>query len=287
MGESRPFCQPRPGRLCSRRTGGNDVAGYILDQRWERESERLDALERCCDPLTVTQLERTGVAPGWRCLEVGAGHGSIARWLAAQVGVHGAVLAIDLDTTLLEPHRGPRLEVRRLDILSDPLPAEAFDLIHARHVLGHLSDRAGALHRLAGALRPRGWMVIEDFDYGWLELGEWPCAPADHGAMLARVWGAAIEAMRAGSYDGAWARRLPAAMRAAGLDAVAGEVRALVDDRAFADCMRLSVLRLREQVLAQGVPAAEIDRCSEVLIDPGTCVVAAPLVSVRGRRPPD
>jgi 2-polyprenyl-3-methyl-5-hydroxy-6-metoxy-1,4-benzoquinol methylase len=263
------------------------VAGYILDQTWEREAERLDALERSCDPLTVTQLERTGVGPGWRCLEVGAGHGSIARWLAAQVGVHGAVLAIDLDTTLLEPHRGPRLEVRRLDILSDPLPAGTFDLVHARHVLSHLPDRSGALHRLISALRPGGWMVIEDFDYGWLRLGDWPCAPADHGPMLARVWGAWIEAMRVGSYDGGWARRLPAAMRAAGLEAVAGEVRALVDDRAFADCMRLSVLRLRAQVVALGVPEAEIERCAELLEDPGTCVVAAPLVSVRGRRPPD
>lgn len=265
----------------------HDLAGYILDQTWERESERLDALERSCDPLTVIQLERTGLRPGWRCLEVGAGHGSIARWLSAQVGVHGAVLAVDLDTTLLEQHRGPRLEVRRLDILSDPLPDAAFDLVHARHVLGHLPDRGGALHRLASALRPGGWMVIEDYDFGWFLLGDWPCAPADHGPMLARVWGAAIEAMRTGHYDGSWARRLPAAMRATGLEAVAGEVRALVDDRAFADCMRLTVLRMRDQVVALGVPEAEVERCVEVLGDPATCVVAAPLVSVRGRRPPD
>jgi SAM-dependent methyltransferase len=263
------------------------VAGYILDQTWEREAERLDALERCCDPLTVTQLERTGVGPGWRCLEVGAGHGSIARWLAAQVGVHGAVLAIDLDTTLLEPHRGPRLEVRRLDILSDPLPEAAFDLVHARLVLGHLPDRGGALRRLVSALRPGAWMVIEEFDYGWVHLGDWPCAPADHGPMIAGVFGAWIEAMRAGNYDGGWARRLPAAMRAAGLDAVAGEARALVDDRAFADCMRLTLLRLRERITALGVPEAELERCMEILGDPAACIVAAPLISVRGRRPPD
>ena len=29
-----------------------------------------------CAAYTVTQLERTGVGPGWRCLEVGAGHGA-------------------------------------------------------------------------------------------------------------------------------------------------------------------------------------------------------------------
>ncbi|HEX6491897.1 MAG TPA: methyltransferase domain-containing protein [Candidatus Dormibacteraeota bacterium] len=263
------------------------MAGYILDQTWEREADRLGALEQCCDPLTVESLARTGVGSGWHCLEVGAGRGSIARWLAAHVGIRGAVLAVDLDTTLLEPHRGPRLEVRRLDVLSDPLPDGTFDLVHARHVLGHLPDQVGALRRLAAALRPGGWMVIEDFDFGWVELGDWPCDPPELGPLVARVWAGALEAMRAGSYDGGWARRLPSAVRAAGLEGVAGEVRALVDDRSFAECMRLTVLRLREQIVALGVAAGDLDSCAELLADSRTCLIGAPLVSVRGRRPPD
>ena len=46
----------------------------------------------------VTALHRLGLGPGWRCLEVGAGSGSVARWLAAKVGPEGSVLATDIDT---------------------------------------------------------------------------------------------------------------------------------------------------------------------------------------------
>jgi SAM-dependent methyltransferase len=261
------------------------MAGYILDQTWEREAERLGALERCGDPLTIDLLQRAGVGPGWRCLEVGAGRGSIADWLAARVGDAGGVLAVDLDTRLLEEHRHSNLEVRRLDILSDPLPAARFDLVHARHVIGHMPDKAEALRRLAATLRPGGRMLIEDFDWRWVQLGEWPCDPSELGGPLSRVWGAALEVMRAGSYDGGWGWRLPSAMRATGLVGVAGEVRGLIGDRGFAECMRLTLLRFRDEILIAGTRAAEVDRCLEMLADPGSCVTAAPTVSVWGRRP--
>jgi SAM-dependent methyltransferase len=263
------------------------MARYIFDQStWEREAERLDALERCGDPLTLEHLRRTGVGDGWECLEVGAGRGSIARWLADRVGERGRVLAVDLDTTLLEEHRRPNLEVRRLDVLTDPLPAAAFDLVHARHVIGHLPDRASALRRLAAALRPGGWMLVEDFDFRWAELGDWPCDPVDAGPVLGRVWGATLEVMRTGSYDGGWSWRAPAGLRAAGLAEVAGEARAPIGDGAFTQMIHLSVLRFRDDVIARGMAAADVDRCLEVLGDPGSCLTAAPLVSVWGRRPP-
>jgi SAM-dependent methyltransferase len=207
-------------------------------------------------------------------------------WLADRVGDLGGVLAIDLDTTLLEQHRHPNLEVRRLDILSDPLPEAAFDLVHARHVIGHLPDKAEALRRLAATLRPGGWMLIEDFDWRWVELGEWPCDPSELSATLCRVWGAALEVMRAGSYDGGWGWRLPCAMRTTGLIGVTGEVRGLIGDRGFMECLRLTLLRFRDEILAGGIGAAEVDRCLEMLADPGSCVTAAPTVSVWGRRPP-
>lgn len=76
---------------------------YQLDQHgWAREPERLRALENACDPQTTAVLNRLGVGPGWRCLEVGAGAGSIAAWLADTVTPGGAVHAVDLDTTLLD-----------------------------------------------------------------------------------------------------------------------------------------------------------------------------------------
>ena len=39
--------------------------------------------------------------PGWRCAELGAGAGSVARWLLERGGRRGSVTAIDSDTALL------------------------------------------------------------------------------------------------------------------------------------------------------------------------------------------
>ncbi|HZM84459.1 MAG TPA: class I SAM-dependent methyltransferase [Candidatus Limnocylindrales bacterium] len=40
----------------------------------------------------------------------------------------------------------------------------AFDVIHARAVLTHLPERDEVLARLVAALRPGGWLLIEDVD---------------------------------------------------------------------------------------------------------------------------
>src|SRR5438093_11116540 len=74
---------------------------YLLEHDWEREPLRLRLLEQHADPTSARRLEATGVRAGWRCLEVGAGHGSIARWLASQVAPSGSVVALDLETSLL------------------------------------------------------------------------------------------------------------------------------------------------------------------------------------------
>jgi 2-polyprenyl-3-methyl-5-hydroxy-6-metoxy-1,4-benzoquinol methylase len=63
--------------------------GYRLAAagRETAEDERLSLLEQIYDP--VSRRRRALVQPGWRCLEVGAGRGSMAVWLAEQVGPTG------------------------------------------------------------------------------------------------------------------------------------------------------------------------------------------------------
>ena len=53
-------------------------------------------------PGTIRHLQALGVSKGWRCLEIGAGAGSIAAWLCEQVDADGSVVAIDLDTRLID-----------------------------------------------------------------------------------------------------------------------------------------------------------------------------------------
>src|SRR5687768_10129658 len=105
---------------------------YVFDNAAEQQArERFAALPRLYDPGTIRHLAALGVGAGWRCLEVGAGGGSIARWLAQRVGSTGYVVATDLDTRFLEPlarEVGPPLAVQRHDVTADPLPEASFDL---------------------------------------------------------------------------------------------------------------------------------------------------------------
>ena len=83
-------------------TTGRTMAQYAFDHNWKEERDRLASIERMLDPITVHRLESIGIKDGWRCLEVGAGGGSIAEWLCDKVGPHGSVVATDLQTKFLE-----------------------------------------------------------------------------------------------------------------------------------------------------------------------------------------
>lgn len=125
------------------------------------EYRRVRLIERAYDACSIAHLERLGVAPGWRCLEVGAGAGSIAIWLARRAGAEN-VVATELRTEFLAPVRGLGVRVVRHDIRVDPPPGDQFDLIHARAVLEHIPTRHEVIERLVSWLAPGGWLLLEE-----------------------------------------------------------------------------------------------------------------------------
>jgi precorrin-6B methylase 2 len=68
------------------------------------ERERLALLTQVADPITIRRLTDLRVGRGWSCLDVGAGDGSVAHWLAGRVGPIGRVVATDLNLRFLEGH---------------------------------------------------------------------------------------------------------------------------------------------------------------------------------------
>jgi SAM-dependent methyltransferase len=128
------------------------------------ERERLSLLEQTADPLSQRRLAALGIQPGWRCMEVGAGHGSVARWLAEQVGPQGKVVATDINPRFLTELKLPNVEVRQHDIRTDPLESATYDLAHCRAVLCHMRDPQLVVQRMVAALRLGGWLVIEEPD---------------------------------------------------------------------------------------------------------------------------
>jgi ubiquinone/menaquinone biosynthesis C-methylase UbiE len=136
---------------------------YALENSWDRGERRLRGIEATYDPVTMRRLAARGVGQGWQCLEAGAGAGSIARWLSGQVGRDGTVMAADIDISMLAEMPG-NVQVRQLDVATDPLPEAAFDLIHTRLVLNHVAEREMVLDKFAAALRPGGWLLAEEGD---------------------------------------------------------------------------------------------------------------------------
>ena len=123
---------------------------YAFANRRAVQPERLRLLAALLDDGTFRLLERLGVQPGWRCLEVGAGGGSVAAWLCDRTAPGGSVLATDIDTTILRQLERPNLEVRVHDVLADELPEREFDLVHARLLLAWLADPEEGLEGCSG-----------------------------------------------------------------------------------------------------------------------------------------
>jgi len=139
---------------------------YVLSHTGdESERERLGLIERALDPVSQRHLAALGIQQGWRCLEVGAGRGSVARWLAEQVGPQGKVVATDINPRFLFTEiELPNVEVRRHDIRTDSLESDTYDLAHCRGVLAHMPEPLLAVRRMVAALRSGGWLLVEEPD---------------------------------------------------------------------------------------------------------------------------
>jgi len=85
-------------------------------------------LERIFDAGTQRRLLATGLTSGWHCLEVGAGAGSIVRWLEQRVGPSGKVVALDTDPRFLRGSGSSTIEILQGDICDTDLPLATFDL---------------------------------------------------------------------------------------------------------------------------------------------------------------
>ncbi|TPQ17469.1 class I SAM-dependent methyltransferase [Streptomyces sporangiiformans] len=121
----------------------------------------LAALRAELDPHSKRRLEALEPKPDWRCLEIGAGSGSIARWLAERCP-SGKVVATDIELSSLGEAGVPNLEIVRHDVTTDDFPEGSFDLIYARYVFSHLRSRESDLARVASWLAPGGWLLLEE-----------------------------------------------------------------------------------------------------------------------------
>jgi ubiquinone/menaquinone biosynthesis C-methylase UbiE len=121
-------------------------------------------------------LDRAGVAPGMRVLDVGCGPGRITLPAARRVGPTGEVVALDIQEAMLQRVRKKidAQNVTNVRLLhagagEGQTEPESFDRVFLVTVLGEIPDKATALREIYRALKPGGILsvteVLPDPDY--------------------------------------------------------------------------------------------------------------------------
>jgi len=258
---------------------------YLLDNRAVAAGARFEALSRLYDPSTFRHIRDLGIGPGWRCWEVGAGGTTVATWLAGQTGSSGAVLATDIDVSRAEAAAAPTVEIRRHDVVREPPPEGSFDLVHARLVLVHLAERDQALRAMSGALRPGGWLLVEDADPGLQPLACLETHSAEERlANRLRVGFRKLLAARGADLE--YGRRLPRLFRELGLLEVAADAYFPVAVPATIELELATISLIRDELLAHGVATEEEIARHLASVAAGRLDLAQPpLISARGRKP--
>ncbi|MFF4899736.1 class I SAM-dependent methyltransferase [Streptomyces sp. NPDC001068] len=243
------------------------------------EGARIDVGTLVYDDITMARLRALGVGPGWRCLDVGAGTGTVSRRLLDEAGVE-SVLALDRDVRFLTER--PGLDVLEADITAaaDAVPGR-FRLVHARFVLMHLAEHDRLITELAGLVEPGGVLVLSDA----VDLTSDRTPDTPYTIAMRAMW----QGLRATiGTDVSWVPSLPQLLRGAGLVSVAAEIHVppLLPgspvSRFWADTWE----RSRAAMLATGlVDDAAVDAAVRYLDSDECAALSAGMLTAWGHRP--
>ena len=194
------------------------------------------------------------------------------------------MVATDADPRFLADTAVGGVEVRRHDILADPLQAGRYDLVHCRALLCHLADPLRALRNMAAAVRPGGWLLVEDADYVSLIAADSTHPRSARFEAVIRKLLTFVATSRA--FDPFIGRRLPSLVAATGLADTGCEAIACHrwGGSAAAEVLRRSMERTRKAALRCGVvDAAEFEAVIAATRDPSFGFVDALSVAAWGR----
>jgi SAM-dependent methyltransferase len=259
--------------------------GYLLDNQQAEATTRFDALATLFNPSTFRHIDALGIAGGWRCWEVGAGGPTVPSWLAARVGPAGHVLATDIDVSALTAAVDAGCEVRRHDVGVEPPPDGGLDLVHARLVLVHVPRRGTALAAMISALRPGGWLLVEEADPMMQPL---VCpdesGPAQRLANKLKRDFRTLMAER--GVDLSYGRTLPRVLREGGLVDVAADAFFPITGPACTLLEQATVAQIRDRlVTAQLATDDEVDEHLANVAAGILDLATSPMISAWGRKP--
>jgi len=259
--------------------------GYAFDNDSAQAGDHHAALAGLLDEETLRRTQELLDLTGKRCLEIAAGGGSFARWLADRVGPAGSVLATDLKPQLIAEH--PGVTVRRHDITVDE-PLGLFDLVHARLLLNHLPEREVALRHMIGALAPGGVLLTEDFRPMPGDLVAFGPDPAVV-RLVNQFQRLNSDTLTSHGNDRDWSWRAAAAFHRGGLSDVEVRMHGSSWPGGGPGCrlLRAGIGQLRPHLVERGLTAEELDAVAEALLDPRLTLNGYLVYQTSGRRPSD
>lgn len=229
------------------------------------------------DPMHRRQIERLGVGPGARTLEVGCGNGSISAWLAGRVAPGGRAVAVDLDLSLVDAQVAG-LELRQADIVAGPIEPGTFDLVTARAVLHHIADAQAAVANIVASARPGGAILLIEPDFLPVTIAE----PSE----IRAFWDGWLQWSREQGIDYMIGRRLPATLAGMGIQEVqaSAETALYNGDSRWARYWLETVVELRDRLEASGKLEEElIETFLAYCRDPGWWTQTIAFTAVAGR----
>ncbi|QES47462.1 SAM-dependent methyltransferase [Streptomyces venezuelae] len=241
------------------------------------EDERIDLGALAYDAFTLARLTELGVGPGWHCLDVGAGTGTVARLLLERAGV-AEVLAVDRDVRFLRAHPVPGLTALEADITDPEFMPGRFRLVHARFVLMHLRSWRQVLDRLVSLLAPGGILVLGDA----VDLTTAAAPDTPYSRVMGAMWQGLHDTL---GTDVSWVPDYPRHLRAAGLTSVAAEIQVppLLPGSPISRFWADTWERAREAMTATGlVDDATIDAAIRYLDAPECAALSPGLLTAWG-----
>ncbi|MFH8370535.1 class I SAM-dependent methyltransferase [Streptomyces sp. NPDC018031] len=246
------------------------------------EDERIDLGALAYDDITMARLRALGAGPGWHCLDVGAGTGTVSRRLLDEAGVAN-VLAVDRDVRFLTGRTAPGFEVLEADITVPGFAPGRFRLVHARFVLMHLPEHARLVTALADLVAPGGVLVLSDA----VDL----TSDREPGTPYTEAMRAMWQGLRATiGTDVSWVPSYPRLLSAAGLTRVAAEIQVppLVPGSPISRFWADTWERSRAAMLATGLVDDEAVDAAVRYLDSDECAaLSAGMLTVWGWKPGD
>ena len=118
-------------------------------------------------------IERSGISPGMKVLDLGCGSGAFTAFVARVVGEEGKVYAVDLQPAMLRQMKRKlsqpenqditNIEIRQASAYDLPFEDGSLDLACMVAVLPEIPDRGRALREVKRVLKAGGTLAVTEF----------------------------------------------------------------------------------------------------------------------------